>query len=352
MSLTIAATVSRDGFVLDVDLAVDDRTVTAVLGPNGAGKSTLLRLVAGLERVDEGTISIADRVVDGPDVFVPPEERHVGYVPQGYGLFAHRTVLDNVAFGQRAAGVDRTAARAVARQWLDRLQIGELARRRPDQLSGGQAQRVALARALAVDPAVVLLDEPLAALDVATRRTTRRDLREALTSYAGARLLVTHDPLDVYALADRVVVIDDGRVVQSGAIAEVTARPRSSFVAALVGTNLITGHVHGTAAGSALTTADGAVVEVVTEVRGRASALIRPTSVVLARRRPQSSVRNTFEVVVDDLVQLDGRMRVGLAGPVSLTSEITVAARDALDLRPRDVVFAAVKATDIDVEPA
>lgn len=352
MTVNVAAATSRDEFRLDLDLTVDDRQVTAVLGPNGSGKSTLLRLVAGLEQAETGTVTIAGRTVDGTGVFVPTEERKVGYVPQGYGLFGHRSVLDNVAFGLRAAGVGRAAARNTARRWLDRLDLGALADRRPHQLSGGQAQRVALARALASEPEVVLLDEPLAALDVATRRTTRRDLRTALSQYGGARLMVTHDPLDVYALADRVVVIDDGRIVQEGTIAEVTARPRSAFVAALVGTNLITGSVAAAGPGSTLTTAGGAIVEVVTEVRGRASALIRPTSVAIGRESPRSSARNSFDVIVDDLVQLDGRVRVGLVGALSLTAEITVAARDSLGLRPGDRVVATVKATDIDVEPA
>jgi molybdate transport system ATP-binding protein len=341
--LSVAARVARDGFVLDVVLSVGPGQVLAVLGPNGSGKSTLLRAIAGLAPVASGTVEIDGVAVDGP-----PESRPVGMVFQDYLLFDHMSVLDNVAFGLRARGIARSEANHRAATALDRVGLADRGRARPADLSGGQAQRVALARAMVTEPRVMLLDEPLAALDAATRRSVRRDLGADLAGFAGMTVLVTHDPVDAYALADRVAVLDAGRVVQEGTIAEVTAHPRSRFVAELVGTNLVAG----TCDGPTLVTPDGVPVTVVTEVRGAALATIRPQAVALSRRAPDGSARNTWPGVVDDVDRLADRARVGVAGPLHLTAEITVAALDALALRPGDAVFASAKATDIEVYPA
>lgn len=350
MSLDARIRVDLGGFVLDVDLAVEPGEVVAVLGPNGSGKTTLLRAVAGLHALDAGRIEIDGQGFDDPaaDVFVPPERRPIGVVFQDYLLFGHLTALDNVAFGLRAGGVRRHEARRVAHDWLDRVGVGEYAASRPSQLSGGQAQRVALARALATDPRVILLDEPLAALDVATRRQVRRELRQHLGGFDGMRVLVTHDPVDVYALADRVVVLDQGTVAQTGTIAEITAHPRSRYVAELVGTNLITGVV----GPDGLRTSGGVTVTVLAEFTGDALAIVRPQSITLSRTTADTSARNTFTGVVDDIDRLGDRVRVGIDGPLHLVAEITVSALDTLGLRPGDRVAAAVKATDIEVYPA
>jgi molybdate transport system ATP-binding protein len=338
------------GFTLDVSIAVEPGTVLAVVGPNGSGKSTLLRAVAGLVPLEAGRITIDGEPVDDPFAgrFVAPEHRAVGVVFQDYVLFDHLTALDNVAFGLRARGVTRRQARSVATTLLDRLGIGTHGAAFPATLSGGQAQRVALARALATDPRVLLLDEPLAALDVATRRQVRRELRTQLDGFGGARILVTHDPLDAYALADRIAVLDDGRIVQAGTIAEIAAHPRSRYVADLVGTNLISG----TIGAEGLRVDTGVDLAVVADFAGAAFAVVRPTSITLSRAEPDTSARNVFAGVVDDIDRLGDRVRVGVAGPVHLTAEITTTALDRLGFAIGDDIWASVKATDIAVYPA
>jgi molybdate transport system ATP-binding protein len=337
-------------FDLDAAISVEAGEVLAVLGPNGSGKTTLLRAIAGLVPIDAGRISIDDTVLDEPDtaVFVPPEHRPVGVVFQDYLLFEHLNALDNTAFGLRASGVDRREARRRARVLLDGFGLAAHTRSRPHMLSGGQAQRVALARALAIEPQVLLLDEPLAALDVGTRRQVRRDLRRHLADFDGVRILVTHDPVDAYALADRVAILEAGRVVQTGTIAHVTAHPRSRYVADLVGTNLVTGDI----SDNRLTTSTGAVVSVVAEFTGPAFAIVRPRSITLSHAPIDTSARNTFTGVVDDVDRLGDRIRVGVDGALHLTAEITAAALDTLDLRPGDTITATVKATDIQTYPA
>ncbi len=245
VSLEGSIGVRLPGFDLDVEIEVAPGELLAILGPNGAGKSTLLRSITGLTALDHGRLQVDGVPLDDPaaDVFVAVEQRPVGMVFQTYLLFDHLSAADNVAFGLRARGMHRTQARERALDWLERVGLADYVDARPASLSGGQAQRVALARALATEPRVLLLDEPLAALDVQTRREVRRDLREHLASFDGMRLLVTHDPVDAYALADRVAILDGGRIVQTGTIAEVTAHPRSRYVADLVGTNLVIGTV-------------------------------------------------------------------------------------------------------------
>jgi molybdate transport system ATP-binding protein len=344
----VALTVN--GFDLDVELRVEPGELLAVLGPNGSGKTTLLRALAGLAPLHRGHVRLGGAVLDDPadDVFVPPERRPVGVVFQSYLLFEHLSAADNVAFGLRARGVARAEARRTASDWLARVGLADHAGARPQELSGGQAQRVALARALATDPTLLLLDEPLAALDVATRRQVRRDLRRHLDGFDGVRILVTHDPVDAYALADRVAIVDQGRIVQSGTIAEITAHPRSRYVAELVGTNLISGELRD----GRLATGRGATVMVVADFDGPAFAIVRPQSITVSRHVPDTSARNTFRGTVDDIDRIGDRVRVGIAGPLHLTAEITVDALDSLALRPGDEVSASMKATDIDTYPA
>jgi molybdate transport system ATP-binding protein len=349
MTLSVHAVLRLGALDLDVAFEVGPGELVAVLGPNGAGKSTLLRAVAGLQPLDRGHVTVDDRVLDdGAAVYVEPEHRPIGVVFQQYLLFDHMSVLENVAFGLRARRVPKAEARVRARAWIDRLGLGEHATSRPRALSGGQAQRAVLARALATDPRVLLLDEPLAALDVATRAVVRRDLRQHLASFEGMRVLVTHDPVDAWALADRVVIVEQGRVVQQGTLTEVTARPRSRYVADLVGVNLVSGEVRD----GVLRAGGGAVVVIADAEPGAALAVIRPHSVVLTREPPSSSARNVWPCTIVDLDRLGERVRVVLDGPLPLTAEITVASMESLSLRPGDEVFAAVKATDIDVAPA
>jgi molybdate transport system ATP-binding protein len=351
--VTLSAQVALELGALDLraELEVHPGELVALLGPNGAGKSTLLRCLAGLAPIDAGRIVLDDVVLDDPvaDTFVEAEDRPIGVVFQNYLLFEQMTVLENVAYGLRARRTPKADARRMALDWLERVGLVDYAQERPRALSGGQSQRVALARALATDPRLLLLDEPLAALDAGTRAGVRRDLRHHLASFEGVRLLVTHDPVDAYALADRVVILDGGSIVQAGTLAEVTAHPRSRYVADLVGVNLVTGVV----TDGVLTTAAGAHVVIADAPDGPSFAVIRPHSIALVREPTVgSSPRNTWRGTVADVDRLGDRVRVGIDGPLPLTAEITVAALDALGIRPGDDLHASVKATDIEVYPA
>jgi molybdate transport system ATP-binding protein len=343
--------VERDAFTLDVPLHVPAGTTTALLGPNGAGKSTALGAIAGLLPLTAGHVRLGDRTLDDPgqDLFVPPQERRAGVVFQQYLLFEHLTVLDNVAFGPASSGASRRAARAVAARWLHDLGLGDLAERRPSRLSGGQAQRVALARALASEPQVLLLDEPLAALDIATRSDLRRWLRTHLETFAGPRLVVTHDPTDALLLADRIVVVEDGRVTQTGTPEEIRRRPASRFVAALAGTNLLVG----TNRGGAITTESGFVVHAAhSEAEGPVLVTIHPSTIALYPDEPHGSPRNTWATTVVSVEPTGDTVRVLLGDPLPLAVDVTPAASAALGLRPGSRVWATVKATEVTVSPA
>jgi molybdate transport system ATP-binding protein len=350
-------------FQLDVGLRVDDGEVVALLGPNGAGKTTVLRAVAGLQPLDAGRITLDTTVLDDPatGTFVPTNARPIGVVFQDYLLFPRLTALDNVAFGLRARGMSKAEARQQAQRWLDRFDMGSHAGAKPRTLSGGQAQRVALARALATDPRLLLLDEPLAALDAGTRMQVRTELRRHLATFAGARLLITHDPVDALVLADRLVIVEDGRVTQTGAPAEVTARPASRYVAQLVGINLLHGTATGShtvrlAGGAELTVAD-AVPPPVDGVDGDGGSgdglavAIRPQAVALHRNQPDGSPRNCWTATVSDLEATGDRVRVTLDGPIPVTAEVTPAAVAELELVPGTPVWATVKAVDLTAYP-
>lgn len=219
--------VVRGGFRLSVALELGAGEILAVVGPNGAGKSSLLRVLAGLDPVDAGRVVLGDRVLDDSttDMWVPAARRHVGLVFQDYRLFGHRSVLENVAFGPRAAGRSAADARRAAREWLERLGIADLADRRPRTLSGGQAQRVALARALVTEPELLLLDEPLSALDVDVRAQVRLELAGHLRDAGTTTLVVTHDTTDARVLAGRTLRLEAGRVVADAALDSGDAAP-------------------------------------------------------------------------------------------------------------------------------
>ncbi|MFV0524907.1 MAG: sulfate/molybdate ABC transporter ATP-binding protein [Acidimicrobiales bacterium] len=347
-----------DRFVLDVALTIEAGTTAALLGPNGSGKSTTVEALAGLRPVEAGHVRLGERTLDdaGTGEFVPPEQRRVGVVFQRYLLFEHLDVTDNVAFGPASGGLRRRQARAVARRWLDTLDLSDLAGRRPSQLSGGQAQRVALARALATEPDLLLLDEPLAALDVATRSGLRRLLRAHLADYPGPRLLITHDPTDAFLLADRVHVLEGGRIVQTGTPDELRRRPTTPYVAALAGVNLLTG----TNAGGVLTVADGRDGDRVgvslntadTHTTGDVLITIPPNAIALHLDEPHGSPRNTWSTRVGVIEPLGEITRVTLGDPVPLGVDVTPDAARALSLRPGQPVWASVKATEISVNPA
>jgi molybdate transport system ATP-binding protein len=340
--------VRRDRFELNLDLDVAAGETLALLGPNGAGKSTTLRVLAGLLRSGSGRVELSGVVLDDEAHHVPAERRRIGMVFQDYRLFPHLSTLDNVAFGLRARGTARREARRVAGVWLERVGLSAFASRRPSTLSGGQAQRVALARALAPQPQLLLLDEPLAALDAATRADLRADLRQHLGSFGGAGILVTHDPLDAMVLAEQVIVLEDGAVVQRGPVAEVARRPQTEYVARLVGLNLY----QGTAAGTVVLLPGGFEMATHEAAHGKVYVAFPPNAVSVFRERPQGSPRNVMPATVADVEMHGGVVRVRLAGPQTVLADVTAAAVADLGLVPGCEVWWAVKATETQVYPA
>lgn len=332
-------------FHLDIALTATPGEVIALLGPNGAGKTTALRALAGLTPLAEGHLKLDGTNLDR----TPPESRPVGVVFQDYLLFPHLTALDNVAFGPRCLGATKAESRAQATEWLAHMGLTDHAAVKPRKLSGGQAQRVALARALATHPRLLLLDEPLAALDARTRLDVRAQLRRHLAEFEAVAVLVTHDPLDAMVLADRLVVIEDGRVVQEGTPADIARHPRTDYIARLVGLNLYRGqaenHIVHLDAGPAITTTE--------DLAGEAFVAFPPSAVTLYRDRPTgSSARNLWHCEVAGLETHGDQIRADLTGELPLAADLTTVAAAELDLHPGASVWATVKATQTHAYPA
>ncbi|GAA3279904.1 ABC transporter ATP-binding protein [Streptomyces labedae] len=337
--------VERGSFRLDITLTAAPGDVVALLGPNGAGKTTALRALAGLAPLTDGRLRL-----DGRDLArTPPESRPVGVVFQDYLLFPHLTALDNVAFGPRCRGADRSEARTRAAAWLERMGLAAHMGAKPKRLSGGQAQRVALARALATDPRLLLLDEPLAALDARTRLEVRAQLRRHLADFEAVAVLVTHDPLDAMVLADRLVVVEHGRVVQEGAPADIARHPRTEYIAQLVGLNLYRGR----ADGHTVRLDAGPEVSTTENLSGLAFVAFPPGAVTLYRDRPTgSSARNLWRCEVAGLESHGDQIRVELTGELPLAADLTAVAVAELGLHTGAPVWAAVKATQTHAYPA
>ncbi|MGA5440377.1 ABC transporter ATP-binding protein [Streptomyces griseoincarnatus] len=337
--------VERGSFRLDITLTAAPGDVVALLGPNGAGKTTALRALAGLAPLTDGRLRL-----DGKDLArTPPESRPVGVVFQDYLLFPHLTALDNVAFGPRCRGAGRSEARTRAAAWLERMGLAAHMGAKPRRLSGGQAQRVALARALATDPRLLLLDEPLAALDARTRLEVRAQLRRHLADFEAVAVLVTHDPLDAMVLADRLVVVEHGRVVQEGAPADIARHPRTEYIAQLVGLNLYRGR----ADGHTVRLDAGPEVSTTENVSGPAFVAFPPGAVTLYRDRPTgSSARNLWRCEVAGLESHGDQIRVELTGELPLAADLTAVAVAELGLHPGAPIWAAVKATQTHAYPA
>jgi len=346
MTFEVSATVSERGFDLSMQVGVGE--TLAVLGPNGSGKSTAMSVIAGLLRPDAGTASLDGRVLfdvgrrGRSHVWVPPHDRGVALLAQEPLLFPHLSALDNVAFGPRSVGQARAKSRALAEHWLGQVDAAQYADRKPAQLSGGQAQRIAVARALAADPRLLLLDEPLAALDVAVAPAVRQMLRRVLNGRSA--VIVTHDVLDALLLADRVLVVEDGHMVEEGPTAELLARPRSAFAARIAGLNM----VRGTLDGHGVLGPDGARIEGIAEQPispgDPAVAVFRPSAVGVYREPPGGSPRNVIDVTITELEPFGDQIRVRTD---RLSADVTATAVAELDLAPGTDVIFTVKASEV-----
>jgi molybdate transport system ATP-binding protein len=353
VTFQLDAAVAARGF--ELSLALEPGETLAVLGPNGAGKSTLLSIIAGLLRPDAGRATLDGRTLfDLPGgTWLAPHRRGTALLAQEPLLFPHLSVLENVAFGPRSTGANRHSARESARRWLAEVDALELAGRRPAELSGGQAQRIAVARALAADPQLLLLDEPMSALDVDAAPMLRRLLKRVL---AGRRaIIITHDVLDALVLADRAVVLEAGRLTEEGPVRRVLERPRSRFAAGLAGLNLVTG----TIAGDGVLAADDAgrlggitvtgTADPAAEPGQAGVAVFRPAEVAVFAEPVHGSPRNTFAVTVSDVEPHGGHIRVHAGG---LYADITPAAAADLEVAPGMALYFSVKATTVDIFPA
>jgi molybdate transport system ATP-binding protein len=355
--LYVAATVAARHLDVEFDVAAGE--VLAVLGPNGAGKSTTMDVIAGLLRPDAGVVRVGGRTLTdtAAGIQVATHDRRVGLLLQDPLLFPHLSAQANVEFAPRSRGAGRARARAVATRWLAEVGVSDLGGRKPGQLSGGQAQRVAIARALAAEPEALLLDEPLAGLDVAVAASVRAVLRQVSAVAGRATVLITHDLLDVLTLADRVMVIEAGEVAEIGPVAEVLAAPRSLFGARLAGVNVVRGSLDGpnVLRGADGTAWHGTPAEDLTSLPA-VVAVFSPTAVAVYRDRPTGSPRNCVKVAVAELHTNGATVRVRgdeqADGAPGLAADITAEAAADLRLAAGDSVWFTVKAQEVALHPA
>ena len=348
MTFHLDATLASRNF--DVSLSLGPAETVAVLGPNGAGKSTLLGIIAGLLRPDTGQARIGGKTLfdlaPGKNLWSAPHTRGTALLAQEPLLFPHLSALDNVAFGPRSAGASRTEARDTARHWLTEVDAEALASRRPGQLSGGQAQRVAVARALAASPDLLLLDEPMAALDIHAAPLMRRLLKRVLADRRA--IIITHDILDALILADTVIVLEHGRITEHGPTRDVLDKPRSRFAAGLAGLNLMAG----TAGGHGITTVQGQVIvghhDDTIGPGQDAVAVFPPSAVSVFLTQEHGSPRNAFPVTITDLEPHGDQIRIRAGG---LSADITPAAAADLVLVPGMTVYFVIKAAAISIYP-
>ncbi len=373
--LTAVLDTHLNTFHLDVNFAAGKGKTTVLLGESGAGKSTVLRLLAGLLHPERGHISLEGRTYFDSElhITVPPQERPFGYVFQDYVLFPHMTTFENVAFGLRAQHVSRKLVRQRVGEALEQVHLVGYDQHRPAQLSGGQQQRVAIARALVLRPQLLLLDEPLSALDVQTRREVRQELRNLLSSAGITTIIVTHQYLEALLFGYHILVLEHGRVIQQGSHRDLLQYPRSSYVAELVGMNFFRGRIIACEAGAMCTIQlqmnGHSAIEVSAaleeqlqkppEAGDEAFVLVDPRSITLYQTLPDSSARNVFQGAVVQLLHLgapfgnniehSGRVRVSISVDDSvplLTAEVTEASASRMELREGKIIYAAFKATE------
>jgi molybdenum ABC transporter ATP-binding protein len=346
--------------VVEVDVALDNG-VTALVGPSGAGKSTLLRLIAGLTNPDSGIIRLGEVLLDDTarHYHLPPGRRGIGLVFQEYALFPHLSVAENVAYGLRARRLHGKERRTRVAEMLERLGIATLAAERPDRLSGGQRQRVALARALVLQPSALLLDEPLAALDVRTRAEVRHELRLLLSDLAIPTILVTHDYADALAFRRRILIMDAGQIVQDGSHDRLLTHPGSRFVAEFTGVNYYEGTLEAHDPDRVGRVRLAGAVDVYAAADdvppGPVGLALRPWDVTVSPQPPDGSARNVLPGRVREVLPMGGRVRLVLdVGPqlsVPLVAEITPQAQDSLVCREGQTLYASFKATALALIP-
>ena len=354
MGLNVDATVRRGDFSVEASFGAEPGETVALLGPNGSGKSTLVSAIAGLGPSVDGRIELDGDVWDGDGTHAVPEKRPIGVVFQDLLLFPHLSAVENVAFPLRARGVAKADAQTRAMELLARLGAGARGEARPRDLSGGEAQRVALARALIAEPTLLLLDEPLSALDVGARARVRDLIREELARFEGVRIVVTHDPVEAATLADRLVLLEEGRVTQIGSPEEVRSAPRSRYAADLVGLNAFSGRLEPLEDGAArLVTGDGEVVVPWADGADgvEVMALLRPIDVTLSPEPPTGSARNVFGGAVTSIAVESDRARVRIASEPPLIAEVTLGSVEHLGLREGVRVWASFKAVEVQVVP-
>ena len=348
--LTLDVVSRRGGFELRAGFAAERGLTTVIVGESGAGKTTLLRLAAGLDQPERGRIALDDTVYADPGggIRVPAWRRDIGYVAQDYALFPHLTVEQNVAFGLRARAAGRGTIACRVAEALRRAGLVGLAGRKPAMLSGGQQQRAALARALVLEPALLLLDEPLAALDLQTRRVVRGELRDLLRSLHCVTLYVTHSPLEALLFGDRIVVIEGGRVTQTGTRDELLRYPRSRYVAELMGTNLFAGSVGAGTGTATVRTGEGEVAVSEPGAPGEMYVTVDPRQITLHSHPPEGSAQNVFTGPILELAPeppSGERIRVALGTRPPLVAEVTREAVAGLSLHEGMTVHASFKAT-------
>ncbi len=349
MSLRADVRLVRGGLVIDASLEIMSRELSVLCGPNGAGKTTMLRCLAGLDRIDQGEIRFGDEIWDdGGGVFVAPRLRRVGMVFQSLALFPTMTACDNVAFRLRAQRIRRSDARRLADDHLAALDLAHLADRLPHELSRGEQQRVALARALIGRPALVLLDEPLASLDVTARNEMRRWIMRHFRQVDGIRIVVTHDPVDALGLADRVLVMEEGSITHEGPVERLAAQPRSRYVADLVGLNMLAG----TATGDTIVLEGGGTLAAGFEAEaGPVLATFHPRAVAVHIDRPTGSPRNVWRMTITHVELLNETVRLVAKGSFTCVAEITRSSFAQLAISPGGEVWLSVKATEVSVYP-
>jgi len=373
--LTAVLDTHLNTFHLDINFSAGKGKTTVLLGESGAGKSTVLRLLAGLLHPERGHISLEGNTYFDSErhIAIPPQERPFGYVFQDYVLFPHLTTFENVAFGLRAQHLPRNVVRQRVGEALEQVHLAGYDQRRPAQLSGGQQQRVAIARALALHPQLLLLDEPLAALDIQTRREVRQELRNLLSSVGITTVMVTHQYLEALLFGYHILVLEQGQVIQQGSHRDLLQYPRSSFVAELVGMNFFRGRVICCEAGAMctiqlqnngrpgieLSAALEEHIQKLPEPGDEAFVLVDPRSITLYQTLPDSSARNVFQGTIVQLLNLgtpfgnnsehSGRVRVSMSVDDSvplLTAEVTEASASRMALREGKMMYATFKATE------